>query len=247
MVIHTVRAGESPFDISRRYSVPVTKLLADNKTGDRLAEGEELVVITPTRTAIVGGSDTRKSISKRYGIKESALIGANPNIITHGLRPGQIVTVKQENLGLGAATAIGCTKYPYSTENLTRAMPYLTYITVMTFEIKGGEPMLLCDPSQVSAICKREGKQLLLGVLDTGSGEFIENRDSVITALKDACRRYGADGIFLYAKDASVKMPERYCELILNMRKSFIGSELLLFTALYDGALPDAADRKSVV
>lgn len=242
MIIHTVRTGESPFDISRKYSVPVTKLLADNKTSDRLADGEELVVIMPTRTAIVGGSDTRKTIAKRYGIKESALIGANPDIITRGLRPGQIVAVKQENLGLGAATAVGCTKYPYSTENLIRALPYLTYVTLMAFEIRERELVSLCDPAQLSAICKREGKQLLLGVCDTGCGEFIESRESIILGLKDACRRYGADGVFLYAKEASLRLPEQYCELILNMRKSFIGSELLLFTALYDGMPPDAAE-----
>ena len=57
MIIHTARGGESPHDIARKYSVPLTKLLADNRHGGRLAEGEELLVLMPTKTAIVAGND----------------------------------------------------------------------------------------------------------------------------------------------------------------------------------------------
>ena len=62
MIIHTVTAGDTVYSIARRYSVPPTKLLADNsREGDRLTIGEELIILPPTRSVTVRAQDTCES------------------------------------------------------------------------------------------------------------------------------------------------------------------------------------------
>ena len=65
MIIHTVSQGETIFKIARKYSVQPTKIIEDNGLeGDRLTTGQELLILTPTRTVTVRGGDTLASLAR---------------------------------------------------------------------------------------------------------------------------------------------------------------------------------------
>ena len=52
MLIHTVKGGDDLFSIARKYSTYPQKLLSDNyPLSERLNEGDEILVLIPTKTA----------------------------------------------------------------------------------------------------------------------------------------------------------------------------------------------------
>ena len=243
MIIHTARGGESPHDIARKYSVPLTKLLADNRHGGRLAEGEELLVLMPTKTAIVAGNDTRSGFARRHGITTGMLVAQNPQLAAgHGLQPGSVLAVKQHNLGLGAATAVGITCATSATANLECALPYLTYVVICAAEISEKGDLCIRDASGIVGRCIAEGKLVLLGIRDKGCGAFLDHRCELIENAIKACREFGAHGVCIMANEAAKANPEGICEFLLEVRRRFIGCELMLFSSLDGSTCPDAAE-----
>ena len=61
MKIHRVKEGDSVYSIAREYAVMPTKIIEANEllTPDVLTVGEELLILTPTRTHTVRGGETR--------------------------------------------------------------------------------------------------------------------------------------------------------------------------------------------
>ena len=74
MQIHTVTKIDTLYTIARKYSIPATKILADNDlAGDRLTIGDELIILKPTKTVTVKGGDTLDLISKKYPRKNNEI------------------------------------------------------------------------------------------------------------------------------------------------------------------------------
>ena len=247
MNIHTVEKGESLYNIARRYSVPATKILQDNDlSGDRILTGDELLILTPTKTVTVRGGDTLDSISKKYNIKKRALLAQNPSLFGKGrLIPGQIITVKQDNAYLGSGSAIGIIKKGCNRENLTRCMPYITYLTVMAGVIRDYEARLSYGADWVREIPSAEEKVRLLGLCDVSLGKFLSDKEGqrrIISDMIALATHGGYSGIHISAKEAALSYPERFLEFLLETRKSFIGCDLILFTDVFEGTTPDASE-----
>ena len=74
MLIHTVKGGDDLFSIARKYSTYPQKLLSDNyPLSERLNEGDEILVLIPTKTANARGGDTVTSIAMRNGVTKDHL------------------------------------------------------------------------------------------------------------------------------------------------------------------------------
>ena len=80
MFIHTVGEGDTVFKIARNYSTSPIKIIENNdlKNPDVLSVGEELLILTPTRTYTARGGDTAAKIARRFGIKRGMLYRNNP-------------------------------------------------------------------------------------------------------------------------------------------------------------------------
>lgn len=247
MNIHTVVEGETLYSIARKYGVPATKILADNDlSGDRLLIGEELLILMPTRTVTVRGSDTIEKISARFDTKPSKILANNPSLGGKpSLRPGQILTVKQDAPTLGAATALGYIYKGARRENLTRALPYITYLSVMCANLSECKIQIVFDGSWARDTAIREGKLPLIGITDTSGGDFLtapQHYTDIISGMKKAAHGGGYKGVLLSARDASHKHPEKFCEFIMQTRKNFIGSDLILFTEVDSNSPKDASE-----
>lgn len=247
MLIHTVRGGETLYNIARKYSVPATKILADNDlSGDRLTVGDELIILMPTRTVTVRGGETLYTISRRFDVKQAKLLASNPALCGKAtVRPGQILTVKQDAPTLGSASAIGYIERGCNRENLTRSLPYLTYIAVMEYIIAGGGIKLLFDGSWACAAVSKDKKTPLLGIRDTSRGEFLVSEDggfSLIDALIDVAKSGGYKGVVLSGRDAAANRPDEFCKFILEARKRFIGCDLILFTEVDKRSPTDSSE-----
>lgn len=245
MQIHTVKDGESLYSIARRYSVPVTKILSDNGlVGDRLTTGDELLILTPTRTVTVRGGDTVDSISKRFDVKAKAIFSQNPVLKgKYRLHPGQILTVKQDTAYIGAGSALGVIKKGCNRDMLAESLPFMTY-AVIDAGIITDTVKLTFDPSYACEMAKFEKKITILGITDKSNGEFLRSKEkqyTIIDTLISLAKSNGFTGIRI-CSDASRCKKTEFSEFILEMRKRFIGCDMLLFTEICGSEAAEASE-----
>ena len=81
MEIHTVKSGDTIFSIADSYGALPSYVSEVNEINKRtpLCEGEELLLLFPTRTHTVRDGDTLSSISMRFDTKKREIIRANPS------------------------------------------------------------------------------------------------------------------------------------------------------------------------
>ncbi len=130
MQIHTVREGESLFHIARQYNTSALTIIQNNglRYPDRLAVGEQLIILRPTRTHTVRGTQTLGEIAARYDIRKSELIRNNPDLIKHpSVYPGQLLALRYPPPRSGASAGLGYIGEKTDEEALTIALHYLSY------------------------------------------------------------------------------------------------------------------------
>jgi spore germination protein YaaH len=246
MLIHTVNGSDDLFSIARKYSTYPQKLLSDNyPLNEKLNEGDEILVLIPTKTESAKGGDTLRSIAIRNGIKENCLLRQNSELIRRGLRPGQTVTLRQSAPTLGAASAIGRYSPRYPISNLTEALPYLTYVTVNGAKICLNGISISAATEPTVKKCVSNGKIPLLEVMDESGGDGLlseTQRTDAINTLKDISKSHGFKGVVICAPEFAERHAEKYLDFLLELRKKFLGCDLMLFTELFDGTPTDAAD-----
>ena len=247
MQIHTVKKDETLYGIARRYGVPVTKILADNDLlGDRLTTGEDLIVIKPTKTVTVKGGDTLDLISRRFGVKKSSVIRNNPFLLGRDkLRPGQILTVKHDDVKIGVGSILGYAEKGCRRDKLKKALPYLTYLTVSCASIKNDTVIPTFSPTDVKDAAESSGKVVILGITDESSGGFLSTKESYERIITDAislAKEHGFMGISISCEKAADLCPEAYCEFLLETRKRLIGCNMLLFSEIFDETPTDASE-----
>lgn len=139
MTIHTVVSGDSVYSISRRYGVPVSRIITDNMLTNpgRLVVGQDLVILYPTQTHTVLGGETLAGIAAAYNTNIQTLYRNNPQL--NGLPqvfPGQILNIAYETPPLGEISTNGYA-YPFiDREVLRRTLPFLTYLSVFSYGIR---------------------------------------------------------------------------------------------------------------
>lgn len=245
MQIHTVNAGETLYSIARRYSVPATKILSDNGfVGDRLTVGDEVLILTPTRTVTVRGGDTLESISKRFNIKTRTLLTQNPSLCgKHKLRPGQILTIKQDTTFIGAGSSLGIIKKGCGRDKLYESLPYMTYAVIDAATVTDTVNMTF-NPEYAVNLTKSEGKIVILGVKDKSNGLFLTTKEgytNIISSLINIAKSHGFMGIRISC-NVNAREKERFSEFLLEARKCFIGCDMVLFTDVSSYELAEASE-----
>jgi LysM repeat protein len=244
MQIHTVKSGDTIFKIAREYGTPPMKIIENNEleNPDRLAVGKELLILNPTRTYNVRGSDTLRRIADRFGVKYSSLLTMNPSLGgTDKIYPGQILTIKQDTPIFGMAALNGYYYKHTKRDRLDYVMPYLTYLTVSVGKRAGDEITLLFDDTEILSAAKEKKKKPLMRVYDTYEDFTEKYADSLVLLAKT----HGYDGIVLAAYNAIKSSPQKYSEFLLGLKRKLMECDLLLFAEL-DGdrsdIISDAAD-----
>ena len=245
MIFHTVKGTESIFDIARRYSIFPSRIIEENDIDpQRLIPGEELLILTPTRTVSVRGGDTLSGICHRFGVRKQSLILANPRLLRdERIFPGQILSVKQQTPAFGTASSLGFYKRGCPIEKLSRVMPHLTYVAICSAEIKGEGVYHFFRDTEARGLTTKRGKLPLLGIKDTTGGGFLKDpsRRESVTEGMIAIAKSAYKGIYLELDPGAMAVPE-VCELLLELRKRLLGCDLILFTGIAGEYSPIAAD-----
>lgn len=227
MRIYNVTPGDSIISVAESFGVSPIKLAANNGLSQksRLIAGEELLIMTPTRTANVRYGETLSDIARRFGTSETRLLALNPELEGRcGVYPGQPLTVRGSEGIWGIGIGNGYFYRGCSMDRLLATLPYMSYITVCSGFVRRGVGMLF-DDREVLKLARAHGKIPLfrLFVGEVGDkGSFSE----IIKGLAILAGGRGYSGVVL----AGVKAPSAdISEWILEARKILIECELKLY------------------
>ena len=234
MRIHTVKQNEKISDIARKYGVDEDILRMNNglENGE-CAEGEDVLVLTPTRTYTVRKGDTAERLALRFGIRRRDIIAMNPRIESEGLVPGRILALKYDQRSYGMAAANGYYYNGCSPEELNKKLSYLTYVTVGCQAAEDGRLRRLFDGRDAVGIARSADKIPLMRVYNLTPCDKISKEkylfftDSII----NQATRGGYKGVTLAGFIPSA-------ELLVDMRRRMIGCDLILITEINEKSPP---------
>lgn len=226
MLIHTVRASEKLSEIAKNYGVDEDILRRNNDiTEGEPAVGEELLILTPTRTYTVKRGDSAERLALRFGVRRRDMAAMNPQIECEGLVPGQKLALRYDDRSYGMAAANGYYYNGCKAEQLKKRLPYLTYVTVSAAVAEGDELKLTFDGRDAVGIARSADKIPLLRVYDKeksrkpdASGKY-----GIINKMISYAMGGGYKGITLGGQGASDSF-------LVELRKSLLGCDLILLT-----------------
>ena len=136
-MIHIVKADDTLYKIANMHNTTIEKLVEANglTRPNDLVVGQSIFVPTdmPTTYTVVRG-DTLYTIARRFGITLNELITANPQITNPNLiQIGQVINIPNSKPFIevnGYAIA------NISTTTLQRTLPYLTYLSIFSYQAK---------------------------------------------------------------------------------------------------------------
>ena len=137
-MIYTVKPGDTLFSIANTQGTTVEELVRNNgiTRPNDITPGQNLFIPTPPQssTYTVVAGDTMYKIAQRYGLPLNLLINANPNIADPNIiRVGQTINIPNNK------PYIEVNGYAIANINkdiLNRTLPYLTYISIFSYQAK---------------------------------------------------------------------------------------------------------------
>ena len=243
MQIHTAKKGEKTSDIAQTYGVSewIIRKINEIKEGDP-AEGEELLILVPTREYTTQPGDTVERISLRFGISKRDIFTLNP-WLEKDPKPGEKIALKYDEQRGGMAVANGYYYKGCDRKLLKRAMPYLTYIT---FAAGMADERGVHQSEDFSAEVKMaldERKTPLLRIFDrtperySRGGDMTKLCEEMIALAKSG----GYKGIVIDSCPLS-SSAEGFMSFLMILRKLMIGCDLILLTEIDENSPTEFSD-----
>ena len=136
MEIYVVQYGDDIESIANRYGISVERLISDNGliNPNALAVGQTLVILHPKETYTIKQGDTLEAIAEQNGITLMQLLRNNPFLHDREFIYEDETLVISFNTIRDISTN-GFTDASLSVATLSRALPYLTYISIYSYRI----------------------------------------------------------------------------------------------------------------
>lgn len=182
MYQHIVQPGDTIYSIANQYGISPARLILENEINDpdRMAIGETLQIVLPKETYIVQEGDTLSSIAESHGVSWIDLLSNNPYIADRGgeLELGEELVIRFENDAKPSITINGYT-YPYiSKDVLYKTLPFLTYLTVIGYQISTNGTIEDINDFEIVQISKNFGVAPIMEV-------FTDDYNVLYTILHD--------------------------------------------------------------
>lgn len=136
MEIYVVQPGDTLESIARKFGVPISQLMLDNRIPEPsvLVTGQALVVRFPESTYIVRQGDSLLSVSEQTGLSLRQLYRNNPALDGRpNIYPGQTLVLKYRGTP-GPPLTVNAYAYPFINRDLLqRTLPFLTYLSPFTY------------------------------------------------------------------------------------------------------------------
>ena len=234
MQIHTKSPEESIKSIAENYGVSEEIIRSINELSDtEAAEGEEMLILIPTRSYTVQHGDTPERIALRFGIRKNDIYSLNPWVQHSGLKVGQSLALKYGERKGGMAVANGYYYKGCDIKMLKRAIPYLTYVTFAEGVADERGVRRSADFSKEVSLANNERKIPLIRVYDRYTDRYKSGGDmtSFAEALINLALIGGYKGLVLDSCLVSDSADE-FSAFLMILRKLMIGCDLILITEI---------------
>lgn len=188
MVIHVVKPGDSIFKISKQYGVSVEDIENANRflNPDALAVGQAVIVPTNSSSYAIQRGQSLYTIAKKYGISLNELMAANPQIKnSERLQPGQMIMIPVAPKKSKEIFVNGYTYPSISPEILSRTLPYLSFLSIFSYNVKvDGSLRSINDSPQITAARGADvGPLMVITNIEEGSGFSSELAHVILTDM----------------------------------------------------------------
>ncbi len=139
MIIHVVKPGDSIYSISKKYGVPMQKILDDNKltSTQPLMIGQAIVVMTDNIRHTVKKGESLYSIAQNYGTTVQKILEANPQITNpSNIQIGQVIFIPVSKPKLGTIDVNGYAFASIDRDVLDDTLPHLTYLSIFSYQVR---------------------------------------------------------------------------------------------------------------
>ena len=235
MIIYTVKSGDSVYNISRRYSVPMQRIIADNQLENPnvLVVGQALVLRTDNTLHRVTGRQDLNAIAQMYGVPVDTLLMVNPNIDDPAnILTGQTIIIPQNNRKQRTIEVNGYAFPNIVATTLNRTLPYLTYISIFSYQVRpDGTFLPIPDEPVINAALDADVLPMMVitnikegGSFDSDIASTILNSEQIQTTLLNnvletlRSKNYrGLDIDFEYIYPADRDNYNRFVERAVNL------------------------------
>lgn len=248
MTIHIVKPGETLYQISQNYGIPLRDIIDANdlRNPDLIATGQTIIIPFQSNKHIVKSGQSLYTIASQHDLTLDELIAANPDLKPpYTIYPGQVINIPGGTEKLGAIEVNGFLYSDITSETLNRTLPHLTYASIFSTNITasgglvppGGEERIIS-----AARSNNVAPLMVLTNLEEGQGfssetvaAFLSSRaaiDRLIANVLEALRTkryYGVNVDFEYIPP---EQRENFINFLRRLKNALQNAGYPLFVCL---------------
>ncbi len=186
MIIYVVKQGDTLYTIAQRYGVSWEEVAKQNQLThpEELVVGQTIVILTNEITYTIKQGDRLTTIANEFGVSVADLFLANPQLaMPNSMKPGMTITIPLPNQNLGSMRANGFVFPNTPTEVLRETLPYLTYVSIFSYQVRPDGTLIAIPDERVIELAKeyRVAPLLTLTNIEEDGGFSGEITNAVFT------------------------------------------------------------------
>ena len=192
MYIYTVKAGDSLNEISRRFGIPISRIIADNalRYPDNLVVGQHLIIMSDTVRHVIKEGQTLYSLSLELEVPLDELLAANPDVNPFSLQIGDVINIPlAEEVERRPAIINGYAYTNITDRALECALPFLTFLSPFSYSLTPDGELAAPPDERLIERAKESAVMPLMVVTNISEGTFSTEVLSQILASEDARER----------------------------------------------------------
>lgn len=192
MYIYTVKAGDSLNEISRRFGIPISRIIADNalRYPNNLVVGQHLIIMSDTVRHVIKEGQTLYSLSLEFEVPLDELLAANPDVNPFSLQIGDVINIPlAEEVERRPAIINGYAYTNITDRALECALPFLTFLSPFSYSLTPDGELVAPPDERLIERAKESAVMPLMVVANISEGTFSTEVLSQILASEDARER----------------------------------------------------------
>jgi spore germination protein len=173
VLIYVVQKGDSLWQLSQRYDVPVNDIVEANglEPADILVVGQSVIIPSEAGSHQVLAGETLWAISQKYGVTLQELANANQISNPALIYPGQTIVIPQASKPVIEVNAYTERFGPEGIELVNEVGEYLTYLSLFSYRVRADGSITTLDDSAVinAAYGKRIAPMMVITNFENGT------------------------------------------------------------------------------
>ncbi len=174
ILIHVIAPGETLYQISQRYQVPLERIVEDNGLTDpnQLLVGQALIIRKENSTYTVQSGDTLSEVAACFGIPVEALYQANNLTSTSVIFPGDVLKIVYEDIEKKEIEINGYVYPEAEAEVLEPMLPQLTYLSIFAYPVRSDGSLEEIADERLIELARKNRVAPMMVIANITNGSF---------------------------------------------------------------------------